>query len=445
MFYDDDDDEDEDFEEDEQDFEQLLSIFQKVINEEQTYFFSSDDIIRIVDYYMNYKKDQNIANKAIEIGILYHPKEPYILLKQAELLFRQNKLDEALIFMNTITPILEANQLNHKLHFFKATIYYRMCRLEQALNEYKMALNYDPNDSESLLQIYNCYDHWKKYTEAIEYFSQFIDEHPFNPYGWVCMANCHFELKDLENALECVEFAETIEPDDDLVISTKADILKEMNKLEEAIDFLHEVAESNPGRADLITLIGEFYNKISEHEKAIQYLHKSLYISSHDPAIWLELAKAYLNLNQDKEALSCIQHAIKIDTVTPEELTIGSDLLIQLELWEDALDVLKQLYNTGYRTTEILVLISIALEKSGYPSEAVALLSDEIYNKQNKEVELQYCLASILLLYQYRQEGLNTLEKALQIDPSKYPIIYKFNLLFQDDMEIQELIQQYLN
>lgn len=464
-------------EEEDKEREELLTRFENFINNNQPSFFSIQEFIEIINYYI-LERNVNMTNKALKTGLQHYPDDPLLLLKKAEILAIQNYTTKALHLLNKIEP-----QLNTVPEFYlaRANIYSQMglhkwaindykkllpfnCfnndliynligneylmqnKIHNALNYFKKSIYYNPDTSdEAFYKTYFCYTILENLNEGIKYFQEIIDKYPFNAKAWVYTSLCYYDLNDFENALEYINFAHTIHPDDILIIMKKCAILRKLNKYNEAITLLEDTLKNNHQNSNnhhIMIMLGQIYNAIYNFNKATQYFHKALQIDSKNTYAWLGLADAYFNLNQDKEALSCIQQTIKNANNDPEILLSAAKLLIQLEMFEEALDILSQIH-TGYESTELIVSMSIALEKSGYPSEAVTLLTDEIHNKLNEDVELQYCLASILLLYQYRQDGLSTLEKALQTDPTKHSIIYEFNPLFANDIEIQELIHQY--
>lgn len=471
--------EDEEFfdnEEEEDEMSELINKFENYVFKGEHAFFDSQDIIDLIEHYNGWM-DKEMTAKAIEIGLEFFPNSPEILLKKAEILAQQSYTLDALKILNEIEP-----QMTHSYQYYltKGDIYSQMGLSEQAINEYKKILSFNDFNKEliyniigseylmqnqfeeaiyylkksadinsinnpALYKIYFCYNELNKLEECIEYFQKVIDESPFNSDAWLYTAFCYYDLKDFQNALDTIEYALAINEGDLLIILKKSDILKELGRHQEAIDLLKETLKKDLNNNYLMNVLAESYNEMEEYEHAIHYFRKVLNNNPQDTRAWLGIAESYLNLHQDNEAIASIQQAINYCDNDPRVLLEASKLYMHLEFYEDALVLLKPLYERGFNKTEVLVWLSLALEKSGYASEAVNLLTDEIFQHQNNEPQLQYCLAAILLLYQYRQEGLKLLEKALQSDASLYPIIYAFNQYFEDDLEIQDLIQQYNN
>jgi len=463
------------FEEDKE-FEELISKFENFVNSNEHAFFDKEDIIDIIDYYLGWMNIE-MATKAIEVGLEYYPESPEILLKKAELLAKQNRTFDAMKLLNQIEQ-----DINNDPHFFltKGDIYSQMGLSEQAIQEYKKLLNFDfpskdfvyniigseylmidkfaeaihylkksveasDENNPALYKIYFAYSELNQLDECIKYFEKVIDKSPFNADAWLYMAFCYFDKKDYENALESINFALAINPSDLLIVLKKSDILKKLNRYDDAIELLNEYLNKDPQNTYLLNVLAETYNEILEYDKAIKYFHKSLYNNPQNSRAWLGLAEAYAHLSQESEAISCISQALQISKDDPEVALKSGKLFILMEFYEEALNVLNLIIDKDYKKSKTIVLYSLALEKSGYSKEAMDLLIDQIYNQNNNDVQLKYCLASILLTYQYRKEGLAVLEKALQTDPSKVDIIYEFNRYFETDAEIQSLIDQYLN
>lgn len=472
------DDEDDffEFDEDDNELDELINRFEKYIQTGEYTFFDSQEIIEIIEYYIGWM-DKEMVQKAIETGLEYFPDSPEILLKKAEFLAKQNYTLEAMKILNDIESKLHNNP---DFLLAKGDIYAQMGLSDQAITEYLKILKTDyPNKeliyniigSEYLMQnkfqeaihylkksaeinsvnnpalykIYFCYGELDKLHDCIEYFQSIIDESPFNSEAWLYMSFCYFDLKDFENALESINFALAINPSDLLIVLKKSDILKKLNRYDEAIELLKDTLDKDVQNGYLSNILAETYNEVGDYQNAAHYFHQSLHLNSKDSRAWLGLAESYLHLSQDNEAISCIQQALQHSNDDPITHLEAGKLYVALEFYEEALHILKSVTDRGYEKTEVYVWLCIAYEKSGYATEAIDLLTEQIYNQQNEDAELQYCLAGILILYNYRKEGLSVLEKALQSDPSKVDILFEFSKYFQDDQQIQELIQQYNN
>ena len=463
------------FEEENNELEELLSKFESVVQKGEHHFFDSQDILELADYYIRWM-DRDRANKAIELGLLYYPNHPHILLKQAEALAKQNRPSEALKILNSIEPQLntepqyylvkgdvfsQMNLTDQAIHEYKKLLnlnspnkdfvynvigseYMMKNRFEEALYYFKKAVEFDiENCPVALYRIYFCYSELHKQAEGIVYFQKIIDQAPFNADAWRYISYCYMELHRYEDALENINYAQAINPSDWLIVLKKSDILKALNRYDEAIELLKETLDKDPQNAYMMNVLAETYNEVADYEKASYYFHKALHINPKNSRAWLGLAETYAHMSQVNESVSCIQHALTNAKNDPEALLKAGKLYIVLELYEEALNILQYNFEKGYNPPELIMWLSIALEKSGYVSDAVDLLSDQIYHQHKTDAELLYCLAGILLLYQYRQEGLWTLQQALQANPLKYPILYEFSRFFEEDMEIQALIQQY--
>lgn len=458
-------------------FEELISRFEKYVNEGEYAFFDLQDILDIVDYYNGWM-DRDMQNKAIEIGLQYFPNAPEILLKKAELLAQQSYTLEALKILHQIEKQLPEDP---RFYLTKGEIYAQMGLSEQAIHEYKKileldypnkdtihniiaseyiiqnkfinalhhlkkAITFNPFNHATIYKIYLCYSELNKLDECISFFKEIIDEHPFHSDVWLYLAHCYYDLNDYEMALDSINYAIAINPNDLIIVLKKSDILKTLKKHHEAIEVLEAAFKKDKQNTYLMQVMANTYFEMEEYEKAAQYFQKVIKYNSKDSHSWIGLARTFVKLWQDNEAVSCIEQAIQNTNQDPDILIEAGKLYLELDLYEDALRVLLKVNpENEYLQTEFFMWLSIALEKSGYAKDAIDLLTDQIYNQQNTDVELLYCLAGILLLYQYRQEGLSTLQSALEKDPTKYTIIYEFSAFFQDDLEIQSLIQQYIS
>ncbi len=465
-----------DFEE-ENEFKELLSKFENYLDKDEHHFFDLDNIIDLIDYYKRWEETTK-AKQALNLGLKYYPNASILILKKAEILALQNRTHEAIKILNQIEQHIQTD-----VHFYltRGDIYSQMGLHDTAINEYEKALNIDTEKNDWIYYligseyrqqnkfhesihylkksialnprrvicfsaIYLIYSHLDKQEECIKYLQKIIDEDPFNDTAWTYLSHCYEDLNDYENALEAINFALSIDQQNELIALKKAKILMKLKKYNEAITTLKELPNDASTEISVLPMLAEIYFELSDYENAVYYFRKTIELEPKYSEVWVGLAYTYIRLLQDNEALFCVQQVVANAEDNPEILLDAGKLYLELDLYEEALEVLKyaqKQIKEEDEKTELFVWLSIALEKAGYVSEAVELLSNQIYNQQKQDADLYYCLAGLLLLYQYRQEGLHLLEKALRIDPAMYEIIYEFSRFFEDDFEIQSLLQQY--
>ncbi len=457
-------------------FEQLLNRFEDFVRHGKFSFFDAQEIIELIEYYDSWM-DHEMHKHAVQYGVEHYPFNSEIKLKEAELLAAQNYTVKAMEILNELEPKL-SNSIDYYL--IKGEIFSKMGLSQQAIKEYNKALIIEdaPKDKiitligteyifqtkyETALQyftqaleinsenyaaiheIYNCFVILNQYDRSIEFFSDFIEKHPFSENSWYYLARTYEEIQDYDKALDAIDYALAINEDNYSSLQKKAEILKILERYTEAIELFTKLLDYYEDNAYVITSIADCYVELEEYEKAIYFFQKALHAMDDYPAAWLGLSYALISLSQISEAIHSLDKAVTYADDDDAILYTAALLYSELDMYEEAVNVFEKALHYNYTGIDIYIPYTIALEKSGYVSKAIEILSDKIYKEMNQAPELLYALASLLLLYGYRKEGLNTLETAMQTDSTKIPLIFRFSLDFEKDLEIVHLINQYKN
>lgn len=476
-------DDEEDFFDEEDELEKLIYRFEKayIYNESDVNcYFDKDEYYEIIDYYI-VSKQFDFAYFAIMKAQNAYPEDTGILFYKAKMHAHNNKSFEALkvlrliekqMFDEPVFYILKANiYSNIGLHNEAIALYKTITEISEdkhqvyeaynaiaqeyliqnhfieSIEYFKKSIALSPQNNPAISKIYVPFSELNKLDDFIEYFQQLTDVAPFNSDVWFYLSKAYYDTNDFEKALDSIEYALAIRPDDPNFVQKKSDILIQLKRPFEALELLKEKFNQNKEYIDYTFSIAEIYNIVGNHEKAIEYLHQYIHYLPTDAKAWLEMAHSYIQLSSDTQALSCIQQSILNSKFDNNQFNIhfqAAKLYILMDYYEEALNLLKDLYEQDYINTPLIMWLSIAYEKCGYATDAVNLLTEHIYKFNNTDAELLYCLSAILLLYQYRNEGMNLLEQALKINPELYPVIYLINTYFEDDPDIQHLIQEHI-
>ncbi len=191
---------------------------------------STTSVINII-----FTNDKSIISTSTEIVLTLDDLISYKAQEKAELGDYENafKLYDRAI---SIAPNKAASYYNNK-----AVIYMGLKNYDEAIREFKLALNLEPNSKQFLKNLGAAYSWQEEYEKAIEMFSQAlkIDQKYEEALGET--AQCYAHMKEFEKAIEIFNKALSISPNNLKWERGKAVCFMEINNLDSANTIIDKV------------------------------------------------------------------------------------------------------------------------------------------------------------------------------------------------------------
>ena len=185
-----------------------ISKFERMLKTNLIYYFDPQEFEDIVTHYLGFGENQ-IAKKAIKMGLDQHPSSDVLLLLQSEILILDGKYDLA---NNLLDYIEKSNPHNEEITLQRASIASKKGDHKLSIKYLHEALNIsdDPYEIWNLLGM----DHLlaEEYEDASCYFKN-------------CLGNNHEDFPTLYNLLFCYD---------------------QLNQIDPAISALNEILENDP-------------------------------------------------------------------------------------------------------------------------------------------------------------------------------------------------------
>jgi len=166
----------------------LVGRFEKMIQQEQHFFFDVDEFEEIIEYYF-FKNEQRKAFLTINQALEQHPGATSILVKLAQFKVNAKKDREALRILKDIE---QSDTADSDLHLAKGNLYSQLEKPEKAIEEYKKALDGADYLDDILSSIAFEYENMGKYDQAIDFLLKALDLNPENDAALYEFAFCCF-------------------------------------------------------------------------------------------------------------------------------------------------------------------------------------------------------------------------------------------------------------
>ena len=195
---------------------------------------------------------------------------------------------------------------------YKGKVYEDMEIYDKALNCFDKAISEDPHFIEAWISKGELLISLKKYDEALKFLDKGLEINKDNVRILANKTNAYIEKGDYESAMKCANYNLKIHPKEKLSFIWKANVFRGMEDYEKSIKCFKKLTELYPSyHLGWIQLILE-YHQINKLEEAEEYLEKSIETDKsreHD----LVHVMLLLELEKYKKALKLINRLLKDD------------------------------------------------------------------------------------------------------------------------------------
>ncbi len=256
------------------------------------------------------RKEYQKAIKAYDCTLKYEPDNKFVWNNKGLALKNLNKIEEGIKCYRKAIDI----DLNFKNAWNNLGIaFVDKNKSLTALEYYKKALVIDPEYKQAWNYMGLAYHDLKRYKEAIDCFKKACEIDPEYKNPWANQGNSLGEIDKHKEAIICYDKALAIDDKYLNAISGKGHILIEMKKYLEAREYTERALEidtsytaAKQGQARILVELGEY-------QKAINIFDELLNDNSEYTNGWLYKGIALMNLDQDKEALRCLEKARELE------------------------------------------------------------------------------------------------------------------------------------
>ncbi len=183
-----------------------------------------------------------------------------------------------------------------------------------------------PNDNFWPFCIGVVYEQLQKYATAIDAYKESIK---IDPRGitYSNIADCYSELGDYELALENINQAMEMDPDENGYVSTKADLLYDMGRSQEAIETYDKYIKAYPDYWGGYYRRAFFKDNINDVDGAIEDYSTAIVLEPNHAYSYLGRADKYLQKGNREAAMKDYQMVVALDTVYSESNCVQYALL----------------------------------------------------------------------------------------------------------------------
>jgi len=374
-----------------------------------------------------------------------------------------------------IQKLLQINPDNPRYHQLYGDILARERKYPVAIEHYHRVIELDPENERALFQIASIFEQQKYYQEAIAYYQRLLKVNPKHRLTYYCLALCYFKTENYRTALHYLDQLLALEETNVDALELKVNCYIELEDYESALETIQQWKRVDPEQVDALVKESEIYMRLSQYEKALE-IQEEILKRQKSPVLLEQKAQTLIKMKRYEEALKTLDEALQYNPYSWDIL--NRILLLHQEkgMEERSLELLNKLMSQSRNLPpELLKKKFQVLQRLDRPKEALEILEkiephyrDDPNHWFNKgflyralgneekakecfdiglalnphEPKLWYYKALFLASLKKKDETVNLLKKAFQLDPllirqAREEELFDF---LRDDEEFQKLL-----
>lgn len=324
------------------------------------------------------------------------PMHPDILVLYGRYLIALGRTNEA---ETLFKDILETHNDDLNAYFYLGDIYLKQCKMNDAYENYKKALEVKPDSIGTLYNLGKCSICLEKYDDTIEYLERFNKLSDYDSEVKNILTSAYnFSVDSTRKKLEQ-------NPEDTALKFKLAKTLFRIDKTQESYELLNELKQECDFTQEMYMLLCQelvvlknnelsysiacegvdkfrddfdlnFYkasslDDLQRYEEAIVQYDKAIAINEKSATAYNNKSYVLSKLKRYNEALDCANKSITLDTVMPYSYKNKAEALLNLELYQECLDACEKSLNLYQYMVETYIVKMKALTKVRLYDEAL--------------------------------------------------------------------------
>ncbi len=456
------------------DFQNALNRFEKMLENNEQYFFDVEELEDLVTYFIE-TNDTEKALKVIGFGTQQHPYSTNLIIRHAQVLATSHKPAEALELLNRVENIEPSN---FELLYNKACVYGQLrnpkkaiqyfekallnCDLEEkeeillsigfeyettneyltAIDYFKQALEINPENETALYEISFCFDILDKTDEAISFFNKFIDEHPYSSVSWYNLGMFYSKQEKNSEAIMAYDYAITIKEDFSSAYFGKANVLFNTEKYAQALKAYKEFMQYEKADSLVYFYVGECYENMDDYANALPYYQRAVKLDPNFADAWLGMAIVYGETERYHSAIHFVKKAIELDNEQAHYFVCMGEFYSKASNHIEALKAFKKASEIEPSDKEIYLDIAEELIHLEGIKKGIIYLED-IMNLYPDNEYAAYRLSALYFKQKETKKAKEALKTALTLNSKLITELFEYLPELSDKKDVQKIIHEF--
>ena len=364
-----------------------IEKFKRMLKTNLNFYFDAQEFEDIIVHYLGFG-DNQLAKKALQMGLDQHPSCHGLLLLQSELYIIDEKYDTALKLLEHIEHLnpsdeevtlqkatIASKKGDHKdsINYLRSALsisndpyeiwnllgmeYLILENYREASNFFKKCLSDNSEDYPSLYNLLYCYDKLNMDHEAIEALNNLLEYNPYCEVAWHQLGKVYLKSGKFDDALSAFEFSIISDETFTGAYIEKGKLLESLGRLNEAIlnyEFALQTTEPN---AFIQNSIGRCHEKLGNYSVAEEFYLKSVELEPTNENCWLSLIIFQVSQKKFNTAKLYLEKSLIINGDSIELWKNNVELCIKLGEEKEIYKSCQMLFSLGHYGSDVIIKI----------------------------------------------------------------------------------------
>lgn len=308
----------------------------------------------------------------------------------------------SLFLVGNLFAATETKKAQAYFHYLNGASKENQRKFDEAIKEYKQALEFDPDSSEILSKLAYLYVQTNRMPEAVEDAQKAIQKNPSNKEAYRMLGQIYLEKvytkdpskEDLDKAIEQFREVYKLDPDDDTNLLTLGQLYAQSNQPEQAVEMLAKYIQINPDSPSAVMSLSNAFQQLNKPEEALKVLTKFLEADPDNPYVLQVTADMYEKSGEYAKALDLERKIYESDPSNPVPFRRYIQLLEKNHQYGEAAKVLQAQVEREPDRSDWKAMLAKSLQKAGDQDRAESIMREVIA----KEPSFDYQLALVQIL-----------------------------------------------
>jgi tetratricopeptide (TPR) repeat protein len=383
------------------------------------------------------------AHEALDKAAIYDPSNDEIMLFRAEILVRQGVFEPALELLDTLRQRTNLDDEDiSNIALVEAFLWEAKGDHGAAFDNLYTVLQKDSRSEVASVRMRIVMEQLDELAHVIPLLQKITDQDPYSAPAWLLLAYALGRENRTEEAIEAYELALVAQDDFEYGYYEYIDFLFNNRLFAQARAILHEASNAVVFENDAFPLfrMGECWQAEGELVQAMNYYKRALEIDHLDGFVYFQMGNLYVEFNLFVEASEAFATAHQLNDQQPYYLLALAQAKGKIGKTTDANRHFAAALHLHPDNVELWAgYLAFLLETNSF--DAAAELLDMMESHDLDSVFLAYARAAISLCRKQLKLGYEQLTFALQLDSSRYDILF----LLVPDLEKNDTVWQYIN
>ena len=295
----------------------------------------------------------------------------------------------------------------------KANTFYDLQRYEDALNNYKQAIDIKPEYAQAWNGKAKALYELDTHEEALSAYDKAIEIEPSYQDSWQGRGFVLNKLKRYQDAIYSFDKALKLEPKSPKVLNARGQALSNLKRYDEAIRSYDKAVELQPDYDQA------FYNKawvlysLKRYRDALDTYEKVIRLKPNNERAWYNSGNALINLNRQNDAYKAYSKAVQYKPNFYQAWLSRGNVLISLRRYPEAIESFEEVLEYSPNNFDAFYSQGWALHQMKRYEQAVAAYDKAISVRKNN-YKVWYSRGNSLYNLENYQEALSAYNRAIR-------------------------------